>query len=653
MMESHFSAGIAKVDISPSQADIDAYRTLGKEQFKSLKQKLYARVIAFRDDRTGRISIILGSDLINVPDYFMIRQRLAEKFGIKPTDMILGGTQNHASIVSDPPDFKPDERPDILLHVRDEIHNGIEKAVGIALSDMKKAVLGFGTTPSVIGVNKDETLKEGRPSGANLNMQEDHDLFILLVKDLEGRPMAAMLNYGMQGVYYSTMTDSYISGDIHGAVSEKLESFYGEDFIAPYLIGASGDKNPVLNALPQVFHFKDGVMTNVSSLVKNDQCISLEPYRDVYPEVFNMFPEGAYKACQVGGVQYSLPVSDTFCSFEYYAMRKDVAEEIGVMELVDTKITLEQLDEIMLKAKAAHPDMSWVNDLNAPTLQGIDNLGNDAAIGVLMNRGADATEVVNYYETAEWKTYIEMAKDWEAKGYFMDDPLNNPAIPGDLVKNGLMGGFFGEAATLTDAYTNVGMFVPGYDLVIFQLTDMGATNSCVGGGWQVSSICQNPDEAMKLLALMYTDETIARLFGNGVEGKQYKLDENGCAWYADGKDASNCGWHCTAPWFYPNKALVYPFETTDVNANKGDAACWNAEGMTFSKGMGFIFDDSAVRDEYAACASTVAEYRAALMYGQVDLEETNAQFVSELKENGIDDIIAEMNRQFTDFCNAG
>lgn len=261
MMESHFSAGIAKVDISPSQADIDAYRTLGKEQFKSLKQKLYARVIAFRDDRTGRISIILGSDLINVPDYFMIRQRLAEKFGIKPTDMILGGTQNHASIVSDPPDFKPDERPDILLHVRDEIHNGIEKAVGIALSDMKKAVLGFGTTPSVIGVNKDETLKEGRPSGANLNMQEDHDLFILLVKDLEGRPMAAMLNYGMQGVYYSTMTDSYISGDIHGAVSEKLESFYGEDFIAPYLIGASGDKNPVLNALPQVFHFKDGVMT--------------------------------------------------------------------------------------------------------------------------------------------------------------------------------------------------------------------------------------------------------------------------------------------------------------------------------------------------------------------------------------------------------
>ena len=393
--------------------------------------------------------------------------------------------------------------------------------------------------------------------------------------------------------------------------------------------------------------------SNVSSLVKNDQCISLEPYRDVYPEVFNMFPEGAYKACQVGGVQYSLPVSDTFCSFEYYAMRKDVAEEIGVMELVDTKITLEQLDEIMLKAKAAHPDMSWVNDLNAPTLQGIDNLGNDAAIGVLMNRGADATEVVNYYETAEWKTYIEMAKDWEAKGYFMDDPLNNPAIPGDLVKNGLMGGFFGEAATLTDAYTNVGMFVPGYDLVIFQLTDMGATNSCVGGGWQVSSICQNPDEAMKLLALMYTDETIARLFGNGVEGKQYKLDENGCAWYADGKDASNCGWHCTAPWFYPNKALVYPFETTDVNANKGDAACWNAEGMTFSKGMGFIFDDSAVRDEYAACASTVAEYRAALMYGQVDLEETNAQFVSELKENGIDDIIAEMNRQFTDFCNAG
>ncbi len=388
--------------------------------------------------------------------------------------------------------------------------------------------------------------------------------------------------------------------------------------------------------------------SNVSSLVKNDQCISLEPYREKYPEMFSLYPEGAYKACQVRGEQYSIPVADAFCTFEYYAMRKDVAEEIGVMDLVDQLITLDQFNDILAKAEAAYPDMSWINDCNQPTYQGFDNLGDDKALGVLMNRGVDATEIVDYYETDEWKAYIELCKEWEDAGYFMEDPLNNPAIPGDLVKNGLMGGFFGEAYSLEDAYFNVTQFVPSYELVIFQLTGMGGTNSCVNGGWQISSICKYPDEAAKMLNLMCTDETIARLFGNGVEGKQYRLDENGCAWYLEGKDANNCGWHLTAPWFYPNKTLMYPFETTDPEALSKLKDAWTQD-VAYSNGMGFVFDDTNVKDQYTACAGIVDEYRKALLYGQVDVEESNTQFVNELKENGIDDIIAEMNAQFSEF----
>ena len=257
MNKTTISAGISKVDISPSQNQIDEYRKLHKEQFQDVKHHLFARILALRDDHTGRITIIVGSDLINVPDYFLLRERLVKAYTLNPTDIILGGTQNHASIVSDPPDFEADKRPALLLQVRDDIHNRIFAGVGEAISNLKPAVIGWGSIPSIIGINKDKTIIEGIPAGANLNMYEENELFILLVKDLKtGKPVAAMLNYGMQGVFYSTMVDSHISGDIHGAISAKLEEHYGDGFIAPYLIDASGDRSPLINGDLQVFQTK-------------------------------------------------------------------------------------------------------------------------------------------------------------------------------------------------------------------------------------------------------------------------------------------------------------------------------------------------------------------------------------------------------------
>ena len=260
MSDTRILAGTAKVDISPSMEQIAAYRTLNKEQFQDVKHRLYARILALRDADTGRTALIVGTDLINVPDYFMIRERLSEAYGIKPTDMILGGTQNHSSIVSDPPDIPKDARPDFLLQVRDCIHDQIFQGAGQAIAGLKPARIGWGSIPSMIGINKDMTVVNSVPMGANVNMYDENELFILLVRDLENKPMAAMLNYGMQGVFYSTMVDSHISGDIHGAVSAKLEEFYGGDFIAPYLIDASGDRSPLINGDLQSFHVVDGTL---------------------------------------------------------------------------------------------------------------------------------------------------------------------------------------------------------------------------------------------------------------------------------------------------------------------------------------------------------------------------------------------------------
>ena len=48
----------------------------------------------------------------------------------------------------------------------------------------------------------------------------------------------------------------------------------------------------------------------------------------------------------------------------------------------------------------------------------------------------------------------------------------------------------------------------------------------------------------------------------------------------------------------------------------------------------------------AACTTVVAEYRDALLYGLVDVDSYLEKFNEELKAAGIDEIIAEEQKQF-------
>ena len=72
-------------------------------------------------------------------------------------------------------------------------------------------------------------------------------------------------------------------------------------------------------------------------------------------------------------------------------------------------------------------------------------------------------------------------------------------------------------------------------------------------------------------------------------------------------------------------------------------------GAVFSNALGFNFDSTPVYDQYTAVAAVVAEYRDALRYGLVDVDEYLPKFQEELKAAGIDEVIAEEQRQYDEF----
>ncbi len=389
--------------------------------------------------------------------------------------------------------------------------------------------------------------------------------------------------------------------------------------------------------------------SSVSDLVKNGQIISLEKYRDVYPDLWKLYPETVYKTCQINGEQYSMPGADSFGNYQVYALRKDLAKEIGVDNLAGTKITREQYEDILAKAEAAHPEMAWEGETMVWPYMNVDNLGDTNALGVLPDMGVDQDKIINYYSSDEFKDYVEMCKGWADKGYIIDDPLNTQRIGTTLVTNNQIGGYMFEAYNIEYAESLMQAQIPDYEMDIFQLTDPHCTNSCVYTGWNISSICKNPDAAMKLLSLMMTDENVSRFFTLGVKGLTYVVDDKGIARYPEGKDANTDGWNLGAPWFYPNQCLSIPFNTDYTGYYTDMKACWTDPNMKYSKAMGFIFDTTPVYDQYTACTAIVAEYRDALMLGQVDVDEYLAKFNDELNKAGIDQVIAEMQKQYDAF----
>ena len=381
--------------------------------------------------------------------------------------------------------------------------------------------------------------------------------------------------------------------------------------------------------------------STVDGCVKNEQCIPMDKYLDVYPDLWEMYPDNVLKTQQIGGVQYAVPAVDSYATFETYMLRKDVAEDLGIADRDGERITMDEMTQIMKDAKAIHPEYAYMINTNNELAINIDSFGNPNWLGVLMNRGVGNKEMVNLYETQEWKDYCYRMKEWKEAGLMMDDPLNNE-LTFNQYNNAVAAGCYMGGYSI-DYIRALNASSP-YEAVYFPLTDLTGTSASVLGGWMISTVCKHPDAAMKLLYLMATDETLARYFILGVEGHNYTIDEKGIARYPEGIDATNQTWMSNVPWFFPNQCLSIPLETdmTTYYTDMLDAP----NHAKFSEAMGFVFDSAPVYDQMAACASVVSEYRGALLYGLVDVDSYLEKFNEELKAAGIDEIIAEEQKQF-------
>ncbi len=370
----------------------------------------------------------------------------------------------------------------------------------------------------------------------------------------------------------------------------------------------------------------------------------LEKYGQGAKEVINPYD---LDACKFNGVLYALPNQKDTSRAAGFAMRKDICDELGIT--VPEEGTYEEMHDILVKVHEAYPDMyplvpTWAGGGMQTTLP-IDPLGD--SLGILEDARTDSTTVVDQAETKSFQDFCKMMWQWNQEGLIMPDATTT-------TENALLS---------SNGFAMFENWKPGKELevykgngkeVYFMKIHGPIKHTAIpnGNSWIIPYSSKHPEEAMKMWNLMYTDPDVSNLLINGIEGKHWVWanDEHTLIKSPEGVDPNASG-YSSVDWSWPNQQITPVWEGAE------DPDLWtklnefNNSGVP-SPAMGFIWDSSSVMNQVTACNNVSATYRTALMWGSIDPEENIPKYIEELKAAGIDEIIAEKQKQLDAFLAA-
>ena len=211
-------------------------------QITGILQDIYIRVIVLDNQETR--FLFMNMDCGPSADVQM-KQEISQKYGIPVENMMICWTHNHSSAgkwVRNPKNDREKEYTEI-------VYNAIFKAIDEAFANLKPAKWGFGEGKSYINTNRDKLGEDGHwIQTANFEAPSDKTLAVLKLVDMEGKLIAAVINYSCHATagYLGIDFDGgiKITGGFPGYTSEYLERRY-PGCIAMWNSGAAGEQNPI------------------------------------------------------------------------------------------------------------------------------------------------------------------------------------------------------------------------------------------------------------------------------------------------------------------------------------------------------------------------------------------------------------------------
>ena len=239
-----WKAGAAAVDITPTEPVWLAGYASRTKPHESVRQPIYAKALALRDDETGSTSVAITLDLVGIRRTVAepLAAEITRKHGIPRERIWFNASHTHsAPVVEDASSYayqfadRKEQILDPIARYSKRLRAQILEAADKAIAALEPATLSFEQGFAGFAVNRRRVTNRTWPGPV------DHDVPVLAVKNTAGALKAILFGYACHN---TVMGDDSVHGDYAGYAQAALEKRYA-GAVALFVQGAGADSNPL------------------------------------------------------------------------------------------------------------------------------------------------------------------------------------------------------------------------------------------------------------------------------------------------------------------------------------------------------------------------------------------------------------------------
>lgn len=364
------------------------------------------------------------------------------------------------------------------------------------------------------------------------------------------------------------------------------------------------------------------------SNVKKKAYLKLDDLLEKTPALKEAIPEYAWESAKTSGGIYAVP------NYQVMFQRIDALIQPSLVEKYNIDFSkvkeIKDLEPILATIKKNEPNMipytpSWTTaQFNYEYIEGQvygDKTGNGKFVPI--------------YEIKEYRDYLDTVHSWYKKGYIASDIMTDSGSTPSEMKAVVLGTYKpgteeSEIASNGFAYVRAPLTKPYINATTAQAT----LNA-------ISANSKHPELALKVLEAFNTDKNLYNTMCFGIEGKHYeKIGDNQVK-------RLNDSYVFNSGWLFGNQFNAYL--TDNQGTDVWDQTIKMNDEAEKSPYMGFSFDIENVKNEITSVSAVQSEYETFLNYGVDDPATHWDEYVTKLKNAGIDRIVEEMTKQYNEW----
>lgn len=402
------------------------------------------------------------------------------------------------------------------------------------------------------------------------------------------------------------------------------------------------NQKEIMLAANQVIDLYWDGLTNLSAIVNKGQAQPINELIETYcQDMLKVLPMSQLQGATLDGKVYGIPSAygPTSCISQLICVREDLVQEVGMTEIT----TPQDLKEFAQKVKEAHPELKGPADIIFKPLTRYyqdEQLtwvsGNEIAV-----LGEDSKKVYSYYETEAFQQVAQFNESMYEEGLYADELTTLYNEKDSRMQTGLYTWVEGSIGKDQEIIGTVKSNAPDAELKTYMLAPEKDKFVTTAGGEVlcVPYSAANPEGVMKFLNWLYSSADNYRFCIYGVEGTDYEL--------VDGRVKKICTEDFFYEWMFRNKN--YQLFAPEIEQEYIDNYQTWDDNAKLSSAMGFIFNNENVIEIETAINELVSSDFASIRCGFVSFDDNYEIAVQKLKDAGIDEYIAEVQRQYDEY----